>query len=228
LPTNLTEIGREYFNRAQSVLLFNGSGNITTSVGVKMMSLREYAQSTFNDFATAYDKAQVPPPHFRFNPPQKGNLTLACLDQIENATHINFGNNTKEEIVIMFDQAHTVNLKTIDIQLARRSSCWFTSTHPLTCAEPKESQIQIQLQDANRFISETNILLKSRYNLEFTRCNAMDMPPEKIGFLPVMFETVRLSVPDGIQVTAIKIIDQNSGTLILSSIMGSVQLSSIS
>jgi hypothetical protein len=120
-------------------------------------------------------------------------------------------------------------LNTVDIQLARRSSCWFASTHPITCAEPKEMEIEIQLlQTEKTSIVKASILLKSRYNLQFVRCNAMDMPPEKIGFLPVMFETVRLVVPNGMQVTGIKIIGQNSGSLILGSIMGSFHTSSTS
>ncbi|CAF1434845.1 unnamed protein product [Didymodactylos carnosus] len=193
-----------------------------------MMTLREYAQSTFDAFAKAYDASQDPPPQFIWNPPRKGNLSLDCLDQIENAIHVDFGNSTNEKILVHFDKARTLKPTMIDIHLARRSSCWFTSTHPLTWAEPREMKIEIQLQTPNGFTASTNVLLKSRYNMQFVSCNAMDLPPEKIALLPVMFETVRISVTNGMQVSGLKFIGQNGGSMILGEIVATVKVHSTS
>ena len=195
-----------------------------------MMTLRDYAQSTFDAFAKAYDASPVLPPQFFFmlSPPQKGNLSLDCFDQIENAIHVDFGNSTNEEILVLFDKALTPNPSTIDIHLARRSSCWFTSTHPFTCAEPREMKIAIQLQTPNSFITGTTVFLKSQYNMEFARCNAMDLPAEKIALLPVMFETVRISVMNGMEVSGIKFICENGGSMILGDIVAAVQVPSTS
>lgn len=68
--------------------------------------------------------------------------------------------------------------------------------------------------------------LKSRYNLEFTCCNSMDFPPEKIAFLPLMFETIRIPVTDNVSVNGLKIIGQNSGSIILSNIAVVIQQTS--
>ncbi|CAF3567523.1 unnamed protein product [Adineta steineri] len=226
LSGDLPEIGRQYFNPVQSILLFNGSDNIFGTPGIEMTPLQEYAQSTFDAFAKAYDASLVRPPQFTFmpSPPQKGNLSLDCLDQIENAIHVDFGNSTKDEILILFDKTHTLNLMTIDIHLARRSSCWFTSTHPSTCAEPREMKLEIQLQTSNGFITGTTVSLKSRYNMQFVLCNAMmDIPPEKLAFLPVMFETVRIPITNGVLITGIKLLSRNGGSVILGDIMGTIQ-----
>ncbi|CAF2573034.1 unnamed protein product [Rotaria sp. Silwood2] len=226
LPANLTEIGRQFFDNTQSIRLFNGTGNIISTTGAQIMPLKQYAQSIFASFVTAYNNSQVPPPHFALNPPQKGNLSLDCLELIENAVHIDFGNNSESEVIVLFNKVEVGKSTTIDIQLARRSSCWFTSTHPSTCAEPRLMNIDIQLQTQAGFVYSTTVSLKSRYNLQFARCNAMKLPPEKIGFLPVMFETVTISVVDHFYVSGLKFISHNGGSMILGTIETLIQQSS--
>ena len=226
LPANMTELGRQYFDNTQSIQLFNGTGNITGTLGVQIIPLRTYAQSIFTSFASAYDNSSVPPPQFFVNPPKKGNLSLGCLEQIEHGVHIDFDNNKTSEVIILFNKLETRKVSTIDIQLARRSSCWFTSTHPSTCAEPREMRIDIQLQTSTGFNSNTTVFLKSRYNLQFARCDAMDFPPEKIGFLPVMFETVRIPVPNDLYVNGLKLISYSGGSVILDNIAATIQQSS--
>jgi hypothetical protein len=122
---------------------------------------------------------------------------------------------------------NTKKITSIDIQLARRSSCWFGSTHPSTCAEPREIQMDIQLQTETGYIPGNTISLKSRYNLQYARCDAMDFPPEKIGFLPVMFETIRIPITNDVYITRLKFISQNGGSLILGDISVIIQQSSI-
>lgn len=179
---------------------------MTGSSGIEITTLRTYAESKFPSFAAAYDNSSIPPPYFILTPPKKGNLSLGCLEEIENGSHIEFNNNEKSEINILFNEMDRKKLSIIDIQLARRSSCWFSPTHSSTCAEPREMIINIHLQTNTGFTSNTTVFLKSRYNLEFIRCNAMDFPPEKIGFLPIMFETVRIPVPDDLYINGLKII----------------------
>jgi hypothetical protein len=222
----MTELGRQYFDNTQSIQLFNGTGNITGSSGVQIIPLRTYAQSIFPSFVTAYDNSSVPPPHFALNPPKKGNLSLGCLEEIEHGVHIDFVANNQSEVVILFDKLETKKVSTIDIQLARRSSCWFASTHPSTCAEPREIKIDIQLQTNTGFRSNTTVFFKSRYNLQFARCDAMVFPPEKIGFLPVMFETVRIPFTDDLYVNGLKLISENSGSIVLNNIAAVMQRSS--
>jgi len=84
----------------------------------------------------------------------------------------------------------------------------------------------IQLQTNRGFTSTATVFLKSRYNLQFTRCDAMTFPPEKIGFLPVMFETIRIPVTDNLYVIGLKLINQNGGSIILHNIAAIIQPSS--
>lgn len=227
LPDNFTEIGRQYFNNALSTQLFNGTGTINSTAHVQITPLQQYARSNFDLFATAYENSSIPPPQFSFQPPKKGNLSLGCLEKVENAVHIDFGNDTKPEITVLFDKVNIKNVTSINIQLARRSSCWFGSTHPSICAEPRVMQIDIQLQTQTGYIPGTTISLKSRYNLQYARCDAMDFPPEKIGFLPVMFETIRILVTDDVYISGLKFISQNGGSMVLGDISAIVQQSSI-
>lgn len=229
LPNNMTELGRQYFDNTQSIQLFNQIKNITGSSGIKITTLKNYTELQFPLFAVAYDNSSIPPPYFMFDPPKKGNLSLICLEQIENAYHINFNNNDNNEksaVNILFNDMERRKITIIDIQLARRSSCWFTLSHSSTCAEPREMIIDILLETNTGYSSNTTVSFKSRYNLEFTRCNAMDFLPEKIAFLPVMFETVRISVPNNIQINGLKIISRNGGSIILSNIAGIIQQTS--
>ena len=186
--------------------------------------MQEYAQREFPGFASAYDDSSVPPPLFVLNPPQKGRLSLDCLDLIENAIHIDFGNQNDGEVLLAFN-APVVKSTTeyIDLQLSRRSSCWFFSEHPSTCVSPREMIIDIQLQTSAGFLNGTTSSMKSRYNLQFARCNAMDLPAEKLGFLPVMFETVRISLSSSQPVTGLKLRGQNGGTIILGNIRAYLQ-----
>ena len=177
--------------------------------------MKDYAQFIFNAFTIAYDNSPIPPPHFAYQPPEKGNLSLGCLDKIENAVYIDFTNATRPEVVIVFIDAETDFFQFIDLQLSRRSSCWFESAHPSTCAEPREMIINIQLTTKTEQIPGMTISMKSRYNLQFARCDAMDYPPEKIGFLPVMFETVRIPVPDDTFVRGLKLTSDSGGSIIL-------------
>jgi hypothetical protein len=55
----------------------------------------------------------------------------------------------------------------------------------------------------------------------------MDFPPEKIGFLPVMFETIRIPITNDVYITGLKFISQNGGSLILGDISTIIQQSSI-
>ena len=64
LPANMTELGRQYFDNTQSIQLFNGTGNMTGTLGVQIIPLRAYAQSIFTSFTSAYDNSSVPPPQF--------------------------------------------------------------------------------------------------------------------------------------------------------------------
>ncbi|CAF4070093.1 unnamed protein product [Adineta steineri] len=226
LPDNMTELGRQYFDNTQSIQLFNGTGNITGSSGVEIMPLRMYAESMFPSFATSYDNSPISPPQFFSDPPKKGNLSLGCLEQIENGVHINFDNNKQSEVIISFNKVEIKKISAIDIQLARRSSCWFTSTHSSTCEEPREMKLNIQLQTNTGFSSNTTIFLKSRYNLQFTRCEAMSFPPEKIGYLPVMFETIRILVTNDQYISGLKLSSQNGGSLVLDNIAAIIQQSS--
>ena len=207
-----------------SVQLFNASGTINSTAGVQIIPLPQYAQSIFDAFRTAYDNSPVPPPHFSFQPPKKGNLSLGCLEKVENATHIDFGNETNAEIIVLFNNMEIRKITFIDIQLARRSSCWFESIHPSTCAEPREMKVDIQLQTKTGYIPSATISMKSRYNLQFARCDAMDFPPEKIGFLPVMFETIRVPVTDDVYVSGLKFISENGGSIILGDISAAIQV----
>ena len=190
----------------------------TDSIATELILLKEYAQSIFTDFVTAYDNSPVPPPHFAYQPPKKGNLSLGCLEKVENGVYIDFDNTTKPEVILAFIDVETKKFEFIDIQLSRRSSCWFQSIHPSTCAEPREMTVNIQLQTESGYIPGTTISMKSRYNLQFARCDAMDFPPEKIGFLPVMFETIRIPVTDDIYVGGFKLISENGGSIILDSV----------
>lgn len=180
--------------------------------------LRNYAESIFDAFTIAYDNSPIPPPHFSYQPPEKGNLSLGCVDEIENAVYIDFTNATRPEVVIVFIGAEPNLFQWIDLQLSRRSSCWFQSSHSSICAEPREMILNIQLTTKTEQIPGTTVSMKSRYNLQFARCDAMDNPPEKIGFLPVMYETVRIPVPDDTYVAGMKLTSENGGSVILSDV----------
>jgi hypothetical protein len=54
----------------------------------------------------------------------------------------------------------------------------------------------------------------------------MTFPPKKIGFLPVMFETIRIPVTDNLYVIGLKLINQNGGSIILYNIAAIIQPSS--
>ena len=222
----MTELGRQYFDNKQSVQLFNGTGNVTSSTGARTTPLRAYAESMFTAFARDYDNAPIPPPQLAFEPPQKGNLSLGCLEQIENGIHVDFVDQKPSEVLIAMNPMEIKRIVAIDIQLARRSSCWFSSMSPSTCAEPREMRLDIQLQTNLGFRSNTTVLLKSRYNMQFARCDAMVNPPEKIGFLPVMFETVRVPANDIAYVSGLKLMSQNGGSVIVGPIVAVVQGSS--
>ena len=219
----MTELGRQYFDNVQSVKLFKGVGNVTGTTGVQIRPLRAYAESIFPTFAKAYDNSSVPPPQLASDPPKKGNLSLGCLAQVENSIHVDFIAKNISEVIISFDPIETKKVVALDIQLARRSSCWFISMSPSTCAEPREMTLGIQLQTDIGFSPSTAIRMKSRYNMQFARCDAMVFPPEKIGFLPVMFETVRIPVTDGAYIRGVKMISQNGGSVIVDTIVGVVQ-----
>ena len=152
LPANLPPIGRHFFDNNQSVLLFNGTGDINASAGVQITPLKEYAQREFPAFASAYDNSSILPPLFILDPPQKGRLSLNCLDSIENALHLNFENQNDGEVLLAFNQPVAMaKNQYIDLQLSRRSSCWFLSHQPSICAQPRDMIIDIQLQNAYRF-----------------------------------------------------------------------------
>ena len=222
----MTGVGRQYFDNTQSVHLFNGTGNVTGTPGVQIAPLRAYAEFMFPAFARDYDNAPIPPPQLAFEPPKKGDLSLGCLEHIENGIHVDFVDQTPSEVLIAVNQIETKRVVAIDIQLARRSSCWFTSVSPSTCAEPREMRLDLQLQTNLGFGPNTTVLLKSRYNMQFARCDAMVFPPEKIGFLPVMFETVRIQASDGVYVSGLKLISQSGGSVIVGPIVAVVQGSS--
>ena len=218
LPRNFTEIGREYFDNSRDSIIFRNSGNIVASEGVQISLLKDYGQRNFQAFATAYENAQVPPPHFAFNPPKKGNLSLGCVDLIETGFYIDFAANRSSEIWLGFTGLEKKSMINVDIQWARRSSCWFNAINSSICAEPREMPIEIELRTESAIVAQSGTLMKSRFNLQYARCDAMDFPPEKIAFLPVMFETFRISANKSLGVNSLRIRAVNGGSLILGDI----------
>nr|ACD54661.1 predicted dienelactone hydrolase-like protein [Adineta vaga] len=218
LPSYLPEIGREYFNNNQSIVVFNGSQSIDRNDQVEITLLKDYAKKEFPLFVSAYKNTEKIPPQFQSSPPNKDQLEFNCLDQIENALQINFRENSSGELSFKFNSTSIETIQFIDIQLARRDSCWFNSTDSLKCSQPRIMQVHIQIQTATRLYPPMKISLKSRFNLEFVRCNAMDLPKEQISFLPVMFETIRIPLDKPEQVLQLKMNAFNGGSLILSDI----------
>ena len=221
LPSNLPPIGREYFNNNESVLIYNGTSSssfIYASANVQIQSLKDYAQLEYVSFVQHYRNSSIEPPHFILNPPKKDQLSLDCLDLIENAVHVDFTRNSLGQVWINFNEDQTKNIQYIDLQLSRRSSCWFDSTNPAMCSIPREIALMIQIETVSGSASRIKTSLQSRYNLQFVRCNAMDLPPEKLAFLPVMFETIRIEVNDRQPLKRLEIQSGNGGHFILGQI----------
>ena len=87
-------------------------------------------------------------------------------------------------------------------------------------------KIDVQLQTNTGFSSNMTVFLKSRYNRQFTCCDDMDFPSKKIELLPVMFETIKIPIPDAVYVNGLKLIIKNGVSIVLDNITGIIQQSS--
>ncbi|CAF1223458.1 unnamed protein product [Adineta ricciae] len=210
------EIGWEHFNNNESIVIFDGTRTVEGNDRAEIMLLKDYAKREFPLFVSAYKNSNDTPPQFQHHIPNKDQLELNCLDQIENALHIHFLDGSSGEISLKFNSSERIQW--LDVHLARRSSCWFNSTDPMKCSQPRIMQLQLQIQTPTRFYPPVKVVLKSRFNLEFVRCNAMDLSKEQISFLPVMFETTRILLTKPEQILQLKISSLNAGSFILGDI----------
>lgn len=180
--------------------------------------MKNYAQSEYIVFVERYRNSSFEPPHFILNPPNKDELVLDCLNSIENAVHIDFTESIRGEVTVNFDQQLISNVEYIDVQLSRRSSCWFDAPCLSICSIPRDMNLHMQVETVSEVVSEIKISLRSRYNLQYARCNAMELPPEKLAFLPVMFETFRIYTKDRQILKKLRIRNENGGHFILGQI----------